>query len=432
MKTTNSISFILFACLMLPFPARASDQIPAPPQSNPIVLMNGTVHTVSGNTIADAQVLFEDGKITAIGKSIELPDDVETIDISGKHVYPGLIALNTIMGLMEISAVRATLDYAETGQITPNVRANVSFNPDSELIPVTRANGIAIVESMPESGLISGQSSLMILDGWTWEDMTLTHPLGLHIHWPNMGIDRDNAAGSKERRDEHIQQIKDVFIQARAYWKARQANPDDHETDSRWEAIKPVLDGEVPVFIHANHVREMQTSIRWALEEGLKVVLVGGNDSWRIADWLKEREIPVIVDSTHSLSFRSWEPFDTGFTLPKKLYEAGVQYAFAYNGRPPNLRNLPYQVAKAVSYGLPKEEGLKAITLYPARILGVDDRVGSIEEGKDATLIVTNGDPLDIRTHVERMYIQGRAIDLTSRHTMLYEKYKTKYEQQTQ
>lgn len=414
----------------------ANDQIPAPPQSQPIVLVNGTVHTVSGASIDGGQVLFVDGKITAVGKNIPLPDDVIKIDITGKHVYPGLIALNTNLGLSEIEAVRATRDKVETGQINPNVRAEAAFNPDSELIPVARANGIAIAQSMPMGGLVSGLSAFMMLDGWTWEDMMLKAPLGIHIYWPGMNYNRDNNS-SKDRRDERIQQIKDTITEARAYWKAREANPGVHDTDSRWEAMKPILDGDAKVMIHANDIREIQSSVTWALDEGLKPVLVGGRDSWRITEWLKEREIPVIVFSADTLSFRSWEPFDTGFTLPKKLLEAGVQFAYGFphygnSGDNAILRNLPYHVAKAVSYGLPKAEGLKAITLYPAQIMGAADRVGSIEPGKDATLIVTDGDPLEIRTHVEKMYIHGRDVDLTSRHTMLYEKYKTKYEQQAQ
>jgi imidazolonepropionase-like amidohydrolase len=428
----TSFLFIFF-CLLIQS-AVANDQIPAPPQTKPIVLMNGTVHTVSGADISGGNVLFEDGKITAVGKNITLPDDVIKIDIEGKHVYPGLIALNTNLGLSEIEAVRATRDKNETGEINPNVRAEAAFNPDSELIPVARANGIAVVQSMPVGGLVSGLSALMMMDGWTWEDMTLKAPLGLHIYWPSMNFNRENGS-SKERRDERIQQIKDTIAEARAYWKAREANPNAHNSDSRWEAMKPVLDGEANVMIHADDIREIQASITWVLDEGLKPILVGGRDSWRITEWLKERDIPVIVYSADTLSFRDWEPFDTGFTLPKKLFEAGVKFAYSFpqygnSGDNAILRNLPYHVAKAVSYGLPKDEGLKSITLYPAQIMGVADRVGSIETGKDATLIITDGDPLEIRTHVEKMYIQGRDVDLTSRHTMLYEKYKTKYEQQ--
>lgn len=431
-KTLLSILLISLPCLV----AIANDQIPAPPQSKPIVLLNGTVHTVSGDTFANAHVLFENGKITFIGTTISLPENAERIDITGKHVYPGLIALNTKIGLTEIGAVRATDDMAETGSINPNVRANAAFNPDSELIPVARANGIAVVQSMPVSGLISGLSSLMMMDGWTWEDMTLRSPLALHINWPSMGYTRENSQ-SKERRDERIQQIKDTITAARAYWKAREANPAEHDTDSRWEAMKTVLDGNVPVMIQADDIREIQAAITWAQNEGLKVILSGGRDSWRITEWLKERNVPVVVYNAHSLSFREWEPFDTGFTLPKKLYEAGVKYCISYPGsgyasEDPHLRNLPYQAAASAAYGLPKDEALKALTLYPAQIMGVSDRIGSIETGKDATLIVTSGDPLEIRTQVERMYIQGREIDLTSRHTMLYEKYKTKYQQQKQ
>jgi len=414
-----------------------SDQIPAPPQDHPIALIGGTIHTISGATIEDGIVLFESGRITAVGREVQLPPGTEQIDVRGKHIYPGFIAAATILGLTEIGAVRATRDYAEVGEINPNVRAETAINPDSELLPVARANGITLAQSIPTGGLIAGLSALIMLDGWTWEDMTIKAPVGLHVRWPSMRIIRapwmtQSPKEQKKRRDEQIRKIKEAFAAARAYMKAKEAESQKgvpyHDTDLRWEAMIPALKKEIPVFVHANDIQQIEAAVDWATEEDLRMVLVGGRDAWRVADLLKEKNIPVIITGTHTLPMRRWEPYDTPFTNPLKLYEAGVKFCIAGTGNAANERNLPYHAATAVAYGLPKEEALKAITLYPAEILGVADRVGSIEVGKDATLIVTNGDPLEIPTQVEMEFIQGRKIDLSSRHTQLYAKYRTKYE----
>ncbi|MFQ5824783.1 MAG: amidohydrolase family protein [bacterium] len=422
------------------FNAMASDQIPAPPQDHPIALVGGIIHTVSGPTIENGTVLFIDGKITAVGTQVELPEGTEQINIQGKHVYPGLIAANSRIGLIEISAVRATRDYAEVGDIKPNVRAEVAFNPDSELLPVARANGVTLAHTIPMGGLISGTSALIMLDGWTWEKMTLKAPIGLYINWPQMGISRAPWVTKSEEeqikeRDEKIQKIRDTFAEARAYLKAKEAEAQKgvpyHNTDLRWEAMSPVLKKEIPVLIHAHEIRQMQAAIDWASDEDLNVVLVGAHDVWRVADLLKPKNIPVIVEGTLDMPMRRWEAYDTPFTIPLKLYEAGVTFCISGSGNTfeaAHERNLPYQAAMAAAYGLPKEEALKAVTLYPAQILGVADRVGSLEVDKDATLIVTDGDPLEIRTHVEWEFIQGRIIDLNSKHTQLYKKYQTKYQ----
>ncbi|RMH94996.1 MAG: amidohydrolase, partial [Calditrichaeota bacterium] len=422
-------------------PLFASDQVPAPPQDHPIALVGGTVHTITGGVIENGVVLFVDGKITAVGTEVALPDATEQIDISGRHVYPALIAANTTLGLIEIGAVRATRDYAEVGDIKPEVRAEVAFNPDSELLPVARANGIALALSVPQGGLISGTSALMMLDGWTWEQMTLKAPVALHLHWPWMRVQkapwiRQSPEEQIQARDKQIDRIRQAFADARAYLKAKEAEAAGgapyHDTDVRWEAMIPVLKGEVPVFVHAEDILQIQAALDWAESEGIRMVLVGGYDAWRVAEELKEKDIPVIISEIHQLPMRRWEDYDAPFTLPVKLHRAGVKFCIAGSGSSfdaPHERNLPYQAATAAAYGLPPEEALKAITLYPAEILGVADRVGSIEVGKDATLIVTTGDPLEITTQVEMEFIQGRKIDLSSRHTELYEKYREKYRQ---
>ena len=422
---------------LLALPLAASDQIPAPPQDHPIALVGGTIHTVSGPVIGRGTVLFEAGKITAVGIRVNLPPGTEEIDLTGKHVYPGLIAAHTIMGLIEIGAVRATRDDVEVGEIKPNVRAEAAFNPDSEILPVTRANGITLALSVPGGGVISGTSGLMMLDGWTWEEMTLKAPVGLHVRWPRMNLDPSPRAPSpeeqKQAREKHIKLLRDSFSEARAYLKAKEAESQGgvpyHASDLRWEAMIPVLRGEIPIMMHANEIRQIQAAVDWASQEGLTMVLVGGQDAWRVAELLKEKDIAVIIDGIHVTPMRRWEDYDTPFTNALKLYQAGVKFCISDGGQAAYARNLPYHAATAAAYGLPKDEALRAVTLYPAQILGVADQVGSIEEGKDATLIITDGDPLEIMTQVERQFIQGRDIDLSSRHTQLYTKYRTKYEQ---
>lgn len=430
------IAIVLIAALL---PAAASDEIPAPPQKHPIALVGATIHPVDGPVIENGILVFDRGVITAMGVDVAIPDGAERIDVSGRHVYPALIAANTVLGLVEISAVRATRDYDEAGDISPEVRAEVAYNPDSELLPVTRASGVALAQSVPGGGRVSGTSALMMLDGWTWEDATLKAPIGLHVRWPSMRIVErrgSSAAEQRQRRDEAIASIRTLFSDARAWRAAVAAHENGRgpapETSTRFAAMAPVLAGEVPVFVHADDIRQIQAALDWSAEEGLRMVLVGGYDAWRMADELKARQIPVIYDNVHSEPRRRWEGYDAAFTAPAKLHAAGVAFCIGTSGSAfgaAHTRSLPHMAATAAAYGLPPEEALRAVTLYPARILGVADRVGSLTVGKDATLIVTSGDPLELTTGVERQFIQGRPVDLRNRHTRLYEKYREKYRQ---
>ncbi len=418
----------------------ASDQVPAPPQTHPILLTNATIHPVSSDKIRRGAILFENGVITAVGRRItNLPDNTETIDLNGKHVYPGMIAAASVMGLTEIGAVAVTRDFSERGDVNPNVRAEVAYHPDSEIIPVTRSNGVVLAHSCPTGGLISGTSAVMMLDGWTWENATLKAPAGLHINWPNMGAVRSRYFRMTEeeaakRREESLKKLDAAFEEARRYLTAKEAAEQSGritvETDLRWEAMLPVLRREVPVFMHASEVRQIESAVEWSNRQKVEMVIVGGYDAWRVADLLKKYEIPVIYEGVNSLPRRRWEDFDTPFTVPLKLHEAGVKFSISMGtGGASNHRNTPYEASKAASYGLPKEEALKSVTLYAAEILGIADRVGSLEKGKDATLMITDGDPLEITTQVEQVYIQGKTIDMGDRHKSLYSKYKEKYRQ---
>jgi len=418
--------------LAFSFNTPGHDQIPGHKPGQPIALVGATIHPISSAPIEDGVLIISDGKIAAVGKDVSIPANSKRIDVSGQNIYPGFIACNTTLGLVEVNRVWESVDTTETTSIKPNIRAEVAFNPDSELIPVSRSTGITMAQVVPQGGRMPGTSALMMTDGWTWEEMTLNAPAGLHINWPGMGFNREAGGKAKESRDQPLKELNDVFADARAYWKAKEAEAERgipyHNTDARWHSMKPVLDGEVPVIVNANSIRQMQAAIQWAKEQNLKLILMNGQDAWRIADQLKDNHIPVIIDTPHQLQFRSWEPFDTAFTHAAKLHEAGVKFAFSHTGMPGIIQNFPYQVASAVAYGLPRDAALEAMTLDAAGIFGVDQKVGSLEAGKDATLFVCDGDPLDIRSSINHMYIQGRPVELESKHTDLYNKYKTKYE----
>lgn len=426
------------AALFLGTPVYGSTQRPAPPQSGVVALVGGTVHTVSGEDQVGGTVVFEDGRITALGPGVEVPRDALVVDVSGKHVYPALINAFTSVGLTEVGSVRGTVDQSESGRINPNVRAEVSVNPESEIIPVTRANGIALALAAPSGGTLSGRSALLRMDGWTWEDLTYKAPVALHVDWPAMAIStspyvRRSEEEQKQERDQALAALDLAFRDARAYGTARSDPGSGLPTDLRWEAMQPALKGELPVMVLANSLQEIQAAVGWAATWNLKLILVGGADAWRVTRLLAEHEVPVIIAGAHRMPARRGDPYDAPFALAAKLYEAGVKFcisstaSWSGEGDASNARNLPYEAAKAAAYGLPKSEALRSVTLYPAQILGVADRVGSLAVGMDATIMITDGDPLEISTQVEQLYIEGRRIDLSSRHTELYEKYRSKY-----
>lgn len=413
--------------------ALAAVPIPAPPQDKPIALVGATIHTIDGADIPNGTIVFSGGKITAVGSGVTVPADAERIDVSGKHVYPSLIDAGTPMGLTEIGAVRATHDVAETGSINPNVKAEVAVHPESEIIPVTRSNGVLLVLSSPSGGVISGTSAFLRLDGWTWEDLTHTAPIAMHLNWPRMRPvtawwNQESDETQLERRDEQLKTVRQAFADARAYMTAKKAVGNALEHDSRWEAMIPVLEGRLPVMVESDDIQQIQAVIAFAEAEKIKIIIRGGYDAPHCAELLKKNNIPVIVDGVHRLPTRDDEPYDTPFTVAERLRAAGVKYCITSAGRDgSNVRNLPYHAATASSYGLPRDEALKAITLYPAQILGLADRVGSLTVGKDATLFVADGDILEIPTHVEQAFIDGRKIDLTDKQKVLWEKYKEKY-----
>ncbi len=365
-----------------------------------------------------------------------MPAKAEIIDLKGRHVYPGMIEAHSQIGLTEISAVRATNDFAETGSINPNVSAHVSVNPDSELIPVTRANGVLIAVSAPTGGLVSGKASVMQLDGWTYEDMTLKPDAALVINWPQMA-QRPRPKDAKPEEDQTnglnqaMKDLRQLFDQARTYSKARPANPASQAFDSRLASMLPVIEGKIPLLIAADRADQIQSAVAFGVEQNVKIIIFGGYDAESCAELLRRYDVPVIVDAIHKDPRRDHDDYDSAYTLPERLRQAGVKFCISGSGRSEtwNTRNLPYQAATAAAYGLPYEDALRSITIWPAEILGISDRVGTLEKGKDATLFVSDGDPLETETQITAAWIQGRKVDLTSRHTQLFDKYSEKYRQ---
>lgn len=435
-----------FACsLSLGCSAIAQDLIPkAAPQEHPIFLAGGTVHTVSGEVIEEGVVGFNDGRITLVGPAsalqmISLSPDSEVIDVSGHHVYPGLFAAETILGLVETSSVRATRDYNEVGEFTPEVRASVSVNPDSTLIPVTRMGGVLLAGVFPSGGRVPGRVSVMRLDGWTYEDMTVEDSAGLIIDLPNPRASQDWWKDAPERRQreriaEAIAEVNTFFDGAAAYRDAVAAGDADG-TDIRLEAAAMFLPGadgtepESPVFLLARDYDEIVLGVTWAVERGMKPVVVGGQDAELAADLLIAHDVPVIVTGTHAFPKRSDSPHDDAYTLPARLHAAGVKFALSGAERDGNYRNLPFEAGMAARFGLDRAQALRSITLSPAEIMGVADDYGSIDRGKSATLIVADGDIMQVTTNVTHAFIDGKTIPMTSKQTDLRDKYREKYRQ---
>lgn len=418
------LTLLLLVCANV---ATASDQIPGATLKRPIALVGGMIHPVSSEPVHDGTVVFEKGRITLVGRrgDVRIPENAEVIDLEGQHVYPGLFDAHTILGLSEICSVRATQDASESGAFNPNVRAHVAVNPDSELIPVTRANGVLLALSAPEGGTISGLAAVLQLDGWTYEQMTVNPAAGMVVTWPGVP-DGLTDGGTSDR----LREIRKWFDDARAYELARKESH-RQRTDLKLEALLPVLERKVPLIVRADGLSTIQSAVAFCVEQKVRLIILGGYDAPLCAELLKQHDVPVIVSAVYRLPRRSDDGFDAAYTLPERLRQAGIKFCISGSdtSRTSNVRNLPYHAATAVAYGLPEDDALRAITLSPAEILGVAEQLGSLETGKDATLIVTTGNPLDTFTAVTAAWIQGRPVDLSSRHTLLNDKYQEKYRQ---
>lgn len=405
---------------------------PAPPRVFSIV--GATIHPVSGPDIPKGTIVVRDGKIVSVGAGVAPSADGPVVDATGKHVYPSLFPPLTALGLKEIGAVRATVDIEESGDLNPDARASVAVNFDSEVLPVARSGGVLVAGVTPSGGLVSGTVAAMKMDGWTREDATLKDPAALTVFWPNLAVDRSPTASrsvksQEKKRDEAVEKLKNAFRDARAYAKARaaqgQAGVPRHAADAKLAALVPAVEGRIPVVVAAARLAQIRDALAWAKEENLRLVIWGGADAWRMADELAKAGVPVVVDSPLDLPSRADEPYDTAFSNPGRLAQAGVRVIFNDGGTDgSNVRNLPHLAATAVTFGFPREKAVAGMTLEAALLLGVGDRLGSLEAGKDATLILTDGDILDLRSRVVGAYLDGRSLDLTDKQKRLYEKYR--------
>ncbi|MDB6059561.1 MAG: Amidohydrolase [Verrucomicrobiales bacterium] len=430
-KVQGSMFSVILGCSLFALTASAEQ----------LLLRNGIVHTVTGATLNPGDVLIENGKIKEVSAHIE--SSASAIDLKGQHLYPGMIALDTSLGLTELSGVRSTLDEREVGDFVPDVKSWVAVNPDSELLPVARANGVTHIEPAPQGNIAAGQSGLVVLDGWTSEQMAYKKPIALHVYWPDMDLDltpkekvKDKAKWkspedqAKERTNK-LKALDDFFQDARAYTVARDVAKTNAAVDPgrnpSWEAMRPFVRAELPITVHADDVREIKAAVKWADTNHFKIIIAGGRDSWMTADLLAQKNIPVIWEHTYQQPAHDYESYESHYAAPEKLRKAGVKVIFSLGGSTfiaSLIKNLPYEAAQAVAFGLPEDEAIKGVTLYPAQAAGVADKLGSIEPGKDATLFACDGSILDLRAKVHHVWIAGKEMSLESRHTRLYNKYK--------
>jgi len=403
-------------------------------------IVNARVVTVSGGVIENGTVVIQNGKITAVGANAAAPSGAERIDATGLSVYPGMIDAATNLGLTEVGqGANATVDLVEVGTMNANAKAITAINPHSSHINVTRVNGITTVFSAPAGGIISGQGTVINLNGSTQVEMAVLPTAGLVINFPRISIFGGFTPGvgpqtvefgeAVKRRDTQLEDLKKIFKAVENYARAREAYAKDktlpyHPVDLRMEAMIPYIRAEKPVIFTAERERDIRSVVRFVAETRVKGVIIGGQEAWKAADDLKKNNIAVIYTHIYSLPVRDDDAYDFLFESPAKLQAAGLRFAIATGDSGAEVRDLPYHAGLAGAYGLPKDEALKAVTLYPAQILGVSDELGSIDVGKMANIVVTDGDILEPRTNIKYVFINGRLIPLTSRHTELFESFK--------
>lgn len=410
---------------------------PAGAQKGATAITHATVHVGNGSVLNDATIIFEKGKITAVGNGIAIPKGATEVDAAGKEVYPGLILPNSSLGLREISAgVRGSNDFQEIGENNADIRSIVSYNTDSKVINVLRANGILLAHVSPLGELIEGRSSVVQLDAWNYEDAEYSANTGMYISMPSLmarrggrggfmrGMMMGGAGDPLKGAFDKIETIKKYFTEARAYCKEK-----EHINNNlKLEAARALFEGKQKLFVRANEVKQMLLAIDLGKTFGLNIVIVGGGESFQIASLLAENKIPVILDEAHALPATEDDDVDQPYKTPAQLQKAGVLFALNDMSDNSKQRNLSFNAGTAVTYGLTKEEAISAITLNAAKILGIDQVTGSIEVGKDANIIISAGDILDMRgNQLTHAFIQGRNISLDNKQLQLYERYKHKY-----
>jgi len=413
-------------------PVSAQVRMTVPRQSEVIALQGATIHTISGGVIENGTIVFDAGVIVALGSDVAIPSGARVVDLTGKHIYPGLIDAYSTVGITEIGAVDVSNDIVELGPFNPNIRAEVGVNAESRHIGTSRNAGVLVTLTTPGGGLIPGLSSALNMEGWTWEEMSLSGSAALNVTWPDPTPPRAGPGGGGGARGpgyaEQVQQLREFFAAARAWRDATDAG-ERVRSDSRYAAMVPALNGDIPVVVAANGIAQMNDAINWAKEEGVRLVLRGGRDAIHIADRLAAERIPVILTATMAPPQRSWEGFDEAYTMPARLHAAGVEFAISGGAGAAYTNRLPWEAGVAVAFGLPEEVALKAVTLNAARFMGIEDRVGSLEPGKDATLLITTGNPLDTTTQIEQAWIQGRELNMMDIHRWFFEKYMEKVRQ---
>lgn len=411
-----------------------AQQTPAPAQSEAITLTGGTAHVGNGTIIENSIITFENGKITSVAGP-SAPVKGRVFDIRGKHVYPGFIAPVSTLGLVEIDAIRQSNDDDEIGDILPNIRSLIAYNAESQVVESLRPNGVLMAQVCPQGGVISGTSSIVQLDAWNWEDAAVTVDDGIHLHWPNTyrrgrwwaGEER----GYKPNKDyqEDVERLTNYLKNAEAYGKSIPAS-----INEGFEACQGLFDGTKSAYIYADGEKEIIDGITQLKALGIKkIILVGGYDAYRIIPFLKEHQIPVILDRVHSTPDREDDDYDLPFKLPKLLTDGGLQVALNARGQMErmNTRNLPFYAGQVVGQGMAKEEALKLITSNTAKILGIADQYGTLEVGKSATLFVSEGDALDmVGNHLLYAFIDGRQLSLETHQTELWHRYAEKYGQE--
>jgi len=436
-------SFFITGCLLLAavFGQAQEDVYPVPAFTGVFYITNATIHVGNGQVIEGGSIKVSNGKIEAIGANVSPQGDAKVYDAKGKQVYPGLILPVTDLGLKEVAnGVRGANDYQEIGDYNPSIRSIVAYNTDSKVINTLKANGILLAGVTPQGGTISGSSSVVQLDAWNWEDAAYKMENGIHLNMPSflprfgrrggggggrrgLGIDLPETDPIKLAL-EKTEEIKAFFREAKAYLQEGAHK----ETNLKYEAVKGLFDKKQKLFVHGDQVKQMLVAIDFVKEFGFDVVIVGGAESWQIAPLLKQNNIAVILQQEHSLPAMEDDDVDQPYKTPAMLKKAGVLFALNDEHDEARYRNLMFNAGTAAAYGLGKEGALEAITLNAAKILGVDDRTGSLEAGKDANIVISEGDILDMKSSIiTDCFIQGRKVSLDNKQKQLNERYKYKY-----
>jgi imidazolonepropionase-like amidohydrolase len=424
----------ILAALLVSLSSLAQETVyPAPAYKGMLFIKNGTVHVGNGQVLENTTIQINNGKIEKIGANLPIPaDDVKVFDAAGKHVYPGLIMSNTNTGLKEIgSGVRGSNDFSEIGDMNPNVKSIVAYNSESKIINTLRSNGILLANIVPQGPLLAGSSSVVQFDAWNWEDAAYKTDGAMHFYMPSLiNRRRGGFGGGAPSQDpikaglERIEMVKSFLQEAKGYYLQQNKTA----TNLKFDAVKGLFNKSQKFFVHCNLVKEMLIAVDFVKEFGFDVVIVGGSESFQIAPLLKQNNIPVILEQLHSLPTSEDDDVDQPFKTPAVLQKAGVLFALSDEDGQTTGRNLMFNAGTAASYGLSKEEALASITLNAAKILGVADKTGTIEVGKDANIIVSEGDILDMKSSVvTKAYIQGRELNLDDKHKQLNERFKTKY-----